>query len=983
MDIKNHNTKREKHVMRKRLRIVVFLAVSLGIVLMIFRYFGFVSKTIYEESVSHLTEIFHQSDNMLRELTDKNLTYLHMWGENLQNTFSEDEIRDYIKKAQEDAGFLDFFFLSADGNYKMVTGGTGYLGLQENIEEDIRQGNDVISNAAVPGKSQLLVFATPKAHGSYQGFEYDAIAIAYENSDIVDVLDISAFSGNAQSFIVHPDGRVVIDHSSESWGNVYNFFGVLREHSDMSEKEINVLSEKFKAGRTDAMLVNLDGRNYYLVYEKSDIQDWMFLGLVQADIVNASMNSLQRSTMLLVGAVVCCIAAFFISFIIQKNRTSLKKKDTEILYRDELFQKLSMNVDDVFLMLDAKTYHADYVSPNVEKLLGITVEQIRKGISVLGKLNPGNSENPEKNYLEKIQVHEQREWDFEYIHQQTGEQRWFHNVAMGSEVNGKKKYILVMSDRTADRKMNQALSEAVHAAETANRAKSTFLSNMSHDIRTPMNAIIGFTTLAVSNIDDKNRVRDYLGKILSSSKHLLSLINDILDMSRIESGKIHLEETEVSLSEVLHDLKTIISGQIHAKQLELYMDAMDVINEDVYCDKTRLNQVLLNLLSNAVKFTPAGGTVSVRLKQCPGTVKGSALYEIRVKDNGIGMSQEFVQKIFSPFERERTSTVSRTQGTGLGMAITKNIVDMMGGTIEVQTEQGKGTEFIVRLPFRIQPEHHRIEKIAELEGLKALVVDDDFNTCDSVTKMLVKVGMRSEWTLSGKEAVLRARQSMELGDAFHAYIIDWRLPDMNGIEVTRQIRSLGDDTPIIILTAYDWSDIEVEARAAGVTAFCAKPLFMSDIRDTLMAAIGQNQAEQEKPVLPAAGFDFRGKCILLVEDNELNREIAVEILNEYGFLVDTAENGAEAVEKVKNSTPGDYDLVLMDVQMPVMNGYEATKQIRALTDPALAGITILAMTANAFDEDRKKSLECGMNGFLSKPIVIEELLNTLQNNLVD
>ena len=983
MDIKNHNTKREKHAMRKRLRIVVFLAASLGIILMIFRYFGFVSKTIYEESVSHLTEIFHQSDNMLRELTDKNLTYLHMWGENLQNTFSEDEIRDYIKKAQEDAGFLDFFFLSADGNYKMVTGGTGYLGLQENIEEDIRQGNDVISNAAVPGKSQLLVFATPKAHGSYQGFEYDAIAIAYENSDIVDVLDISAFNGNAQSFIVHPDGRVVIDHSSESWGNVYNFFGVLREHSDMSEKEINVLSEKFKAGRTDAMLVNLDGRNYYLVYEKSDIQDWMFLGLVQADIVNASMNSLQRSTMLLVGAVVCCIAAFFISFIIQKNRTSLKKKDTEILYRDEMFQKLSMNVDDVFLMLDAKTYHADYVSPNVEKLLGITVEQIRKGISVLGKLNPGNSENPEKNYLEKIQVHEQREWDFEYIHQQTGEQRWFHNVAMGSEVNGKKKYILVMSDRTADRKMNQALSEAVHAAETANRAKSTFLSNMSHDIRTPMNAIIGFTTLAVSNIDDKNRVRDYLGKILSSSKHLLSLINDILDMSRIESGKIHLEETEVSLSEVLHDLKTIISGQIHAKQLELYMDAMDVINEDVYCDKTRLNQVLLNLLSNAVKFTPAGGTVSVRLKQCPGTVKGSALYEIRVKDNGIGMSQEFVQKIFSPFERERTSTVSRTQGTGLGMAITKNIVDMMGGTIEVQTEQGKGTEFIVRLPFRIQPEHHRIEKIAELEGLKALVVDDDFNTCDSVTKMLVKVGMRSEWTLSGKEAVLRARQSMELGDAFHAYIIDWRLPDMNGIEVTRQIRSLGDDTPIIILTAYDWSDIEVEARAAGVTAFCAKPLFMSDIRDTLMAAIGQNQAEQEKPVLPAAGFDFRGKCILLVEDNELNREIAVEILNEYGFLVDTAENGAEAVEKVKNSTPGDYDLVLMDVQMPVMNGYEATKQIRALTDPALAGITILAMTANAFDEDRKKSLECGMNGFLSKPIVIEELLNTLQNNLVD
>ena len=853
MDNKNHNKDRKRPVMRKRFMIAAFIAVFACIALLVFQYLGFISKTVYEESVSHLAEVFHQSDNMLRELTDKNLTYLHIWGENLQNISDEDEIRDCIKKAQENAGFVEFFFLSADGNYKAVTGKTGYLGLQENIEEEIRQGNDVIANVAVPGKPQLLVFATPKAHGIYQGFEYDAIAIAYENSDIVKVLDISAFNENAQSFVVRPDGRVVVNHSSASWGKVYNFFGVLREHSDMSEKEINELSEKFKAGRTDAMLLNLDGMSYYLVYEKSDIQDWMFLGLVQADIVNASMNSLQRSTILLVSAVVFCIAAFLISLVIQKNRTNLRKKDTEILYRDELFQKLSMNVDDVFLMLDAKTYQADYVSPNVEKLLGITVEQIRKDISILGKLHIAEQGDPGKNYLEEIRVHEQREWDFEYVHLKTGEKRWFHNIAMGSELNGKKKYILVMSDRTADWKMNQALSEAVRSAETANRAKSTFLSNMSHDIRTPMNAIIGFTTLAVSNIDDQKRVRDYLGKILSSGSHLLSLINDILDMSRIESGKIHLEETEVSLSDVLHDLKTIISGQINAKQLEFYIDAMEVTNEDVYCDKTRLNQVLLNLLSNAVKFTPAGGTVSVRLKQFPGTVKGIELYEIRVKDNGIGMSPEFVEKIFSPFERERTSTVSRTQGTGLGMAITKNIVDMMGGTIEVQTEQGKGTEFIVRLPFRLQSEKHHTEKIAELEGLKALVVDDDFNTCD--------------------------------------------------------------------------------------------------------------------------------RCILLVEDNELNSEITVEILNEYGYMVDTAGNGAQAVEKVKNSKPGNYDLVLMDVQMPVMNGYEATRQIRALNDPALAGITIIAMTANAFDEDKKKALECGMDGFLTKPIVIEELIGTIQKNL--
>ncbi len=980
MDTTNQKKKRKKSFMKKQSAVIATIVLLVGIILCSVQYFRFVSKTVYQESVSHLTEIFQQSNRSLTELVNKNLTYLHLWSEFLQTASSESEICDYINKVQKETEFSNFYFLSADGNYITVTGETGYLGLQENIEDQLVQESDIITNAVLPGKPQMIVFASPK-QGIFKGFEYDAIAIAYDNADIIKVLDISAFDGNASGYVIHADGRVVIDHSSDSWGTVYNFFGILREHSHLSEEEITKLTEELKQGNTGAMLVELNGTKYYLVYEKSEIQDWTLLGIAPAEIVNASMNKLQFITLLIMGIIMFGIALYIIAVILWKNKVSLKKKDTEIMYRDELFQKLSMNVDDVFLMLDAETSKVDYVSPNVDKLLGITVEQMQKDIHVLRKLHPQDSTNRMKNHLEGLMVQEQREWEFEYIQQKTRERRWFHIVAMCSEVVGKKKYILVMSDRTADKQKNQALSEAVHAAETANRAKSTFLSNMSHDIRTPMNAIIGFATLAVSNIDNKTRVQDYLSKILSSGNHLLSLINDILDMSRIESGKIHLEETEVNLSEVLHDLKTIISGQIHAKQLELYMDAMDIMDEDVYCDKTRLNQVLLNLLSNAIKFTPAGGTVSVRIRQFQGTKKGRSMYEIRVKDTGIGMSREFAQRIFDPFERERTSTVSRTQGTGLGMAITKNIVDMMGGMIEVQTEKGSGTEFIVRLDLRIQAEHQRMEKIVELEGLKALVVDDDFNTCDSVTKMLVKVGMRSEWTLSGKEAVLRARQSLELGDAFHTYIIDWRLPDMNGIEVTRQIRSLGDDTPIIILTAYDWSDIEVEARAAGVTAFCSKPMFMSDLRETLLNAIGQKQNNRTDAILASVNADFKNKQILLVEDNELNSEIAVEILKEYGFRVDTAENGVEAVERIRNSTPGEYDLVLMDVQMPVMNGYEATHQIRSFDNPELAGITILAMTANAFDEDRKKALEAGMNGFLSKPIIIEELIHTLQSNL--
>ena len=978
------NYRKKKQFMKKRLGVfAAAIVLIIGVSMVGIQYTRFVSKTVYQESTSHLTEIFHQSNKALNELVNKNLTYLHMWSAYLQKASTEKEICDYINKVQEETGFSGFYFLSFDGNYKTITGETGYLGLQGNLDDKITQRNDIIMNAALPGKSQMLVFACPEVNGIYQGFEYDAIAVAYDNSDIVKVLDISAFQGNAGGYVVHSDGRVVIDHAPESWKTAYNFIAVLRDHSGLSEDEIMAFSEELKQGHTGAMLVNLEGRNYYLIYEKVNIQDWELLGIVPADIVNASMNELQFSTLIIVGALLFSIAAFIIVMILRKNRLNIKSKNTQILYRDEMFKKLSMNVDDVFLMVDAKTARVDYVSPNVEKLLGITVKQIKENIYVLGKLHPQDTEGQRSKHLKGLLVNEQREWDFEYVHKKTGEQRWFHIIAMGSEIEKKQKCIIVMSDRTADRKMNQALSDAVSAAETANRAKSTFLSNMSHDIRTPMNAIIGFTTLAVSNIENQEKVRDYLGKILASSNHLLSLINDILDMSRIESGKIHLEETKVNLSDLLHDLKTIISGQIHAKQLELYMDAMDVTDEDIYCDKTRLNQVLLNLLSNAIKFTQAGGTVSVRLRQFPSTQKDCAQYEIRVKDNGIGMSQEFAQKIFDPFERERTSTVSKIQGTGLGMAISKNIVNMMGGTIEIKTQKNKGTEFIIRLMFRIQSEKHRVEKITELEGLKALVVDDDFNTCDSVTKMLVKVGMRSEWTLSGKEAVLRAKQSIELGDAFHAYIIDWRLPDMNGIEVTRQIRSLGDDTPIIILTAYDWSEIEVEAKAAGVTAFCAKPMFMSDLRETLMTALGQKKEQNNDDVLPEADFNFKNKHILLVEDNELNSEIATEILTEYGFIVDTAENGAEALEKVSTSKPGTYDLVLMDVQMPVMNGYEATKCIRKLKDPALANISILAMTANAFDEDRKKALESGMDGFLSKPIVIKELVQALKNKFTD
>ena len=526
---------------------------------------------------------------------------------------------------------------------------------------------------------------------------------------------------------------------------------------------------------------------------------------------------------------------------------------------------------------------------------------------------------------------------------------------------------------------NRKLEIALQHEGAANRAKREFLFNMSHDIRTPMNAIIGFTSLAATHVENKEQVLDYLKKISTSSQHLLSLINDVLDMSRIESGKVKIEEKAVHLPDLVHDVRSIIQPNVAAKRLSLFIDTMDIEDEDIITDPLRLNQILLNILSNAVKFTPTGGMISIRIAQKNGAPKGCVCYEFRIKDNGIGMSEEFQKHIFEEFSREESSTVSGIQGTGLGMSITKNIVDLMGGTIALTSEPGKGTEFIVTLCFTRSGQKAEPKQLPQLEGLRALVADDDTNTCLNVSTMLSKIGMRPEWTISGKEAVIRTKYAVEQGDEFSVYIIDWLIPDMNGIEIVRQIRKvIGNRCPIIILTAYDWADIEDEARAAGVTAFCEKPLFLSELRRVLAEPFRAEPASE--PAQPTAA-DLKGKKLLLVEDNELNREIALEILKEAGFVVDTAEDGAAAVQKIKQAAPGQYDLILMDIQMPNLDGYEATRQIRALPDAEKASIPIFAMTANAFEEDRQNALAAGMNGHIAKPLDVPHLLRVLTDAL--
>lgn len=519
----------------------------------------------------------------------------------------------------------------------------------------------------------------------------------------------------------------------------------------------------------------------------------------------------------------------------------------------------------------------------------------------------------------------------------------------------------------------QALKEAFDVAVAANQAKTEFLSRMSHDMRTPMNAIIGMTAIAGAHLDDRERMKDSLGKISSASRHLLGIINDILDMSKIESGNISLNEEDFNLSELLRNLLDIVRPQVKEKGHTLKVHIHDIKHENVTGDALRIQQIFINIMSNAIKYTPECGVITLSAYEKPTHKTRTACYEFVFEDNGVGMTPEFLEKIFEPFERAEDLRTSKIQGTGLGMAITKNIVNMMGGQIHVESKIDKGTKVTVTFFLKLQEELD-VDTTC-LAGVPVLVVDDDEISCESTSDTLREIGMDSEWVLSGREAVRLVKEHHEQEDDYVAVIIDWKMPDMNGIETTKKIRAVvGDDMPIIIISSYDWTDIEVEARAAGANAFISKPAFKSNLTKLFLGLLQEPEPETEQEkVSEEKVADFSNKRVLLVEDNDLNREIGVEILTSLGLEVVEAENGKEAVNKFETAPEKYFDLILMDIQMPVMNGYDATVAIRSLGRRDSRSIPIVAMTANAFAEDVTAALSAGMNEHIAKPVDIKQL----------
>lgn len=682
------------------------------------------------------------------------------------------------------------------------------------------------------------------------------------------------------------------------------------------------------------------------------------------------MELIKKITMLLsllIGIIIIC-------FLVYTSKKEYAQKK-EIFYKDKLFNLIFSRIDDMFFIMYTNG-NFEYISDNTKRILG------HSAISMLKEKDVFYNFFSEEDYrwlhgiLNSCSLTEATERNILF----KGDSRQFrlrlYPVLQGDRLE---RYILALADLTQVYTTQQALSDALETARKASLAKSSFLSHMSHEMRTPMNAIIGMTSIALSRLGDSARVEDCLSKIALSSKFLLQIINDVLDMSKIESGKLIVGHELFSLRKSIQSIVDIVEPQAQSREQHFEVSLVDVDEEQLCGDPLRLHQILLNLLSNALKFTPTGGFIQLKIHQLP--IQGNHLtLRFTVRDTGIGMSEEVIRKLYQPFEQATSATSIKYGGTGLGMSITKNLISLLGGTIIVKSEEGNGTEFIVELPFELVGEKH-VYDLSRLASLKIMVVDDDRATCEYASLLLNKMGMRTQWVLSGAEAVERVRQAHNQGNDYDICFIDWKMPDMDGEETTRRIRlEVGFDVPLIIMSAYDWSEIETQARSAGVNAFINKPFFASTLYNAIISVTHFHMQEKEM-VLERREYDFSGKRILLVEDNELNREVAQELLEMTGAEVETAINGQDAIDKFMKTEAGYYDVILMDVQMPVMNGYTATRAIRSSNHPAARRIPILAMTADAFAEDIAAAKEAGMDGHISKPIDIDVLYRQLETHL--
>ena len=940
-------------------------------------YLNFVSQMIREESVSHLNEIYTQVNSAFSNLIQTNFNIMNSWRPYLGNRMQEgcaEEVCSYLQEEKKTWGFTECFFISRDGNYKTPSGETGYIDFQDKLSDLILYGKSVIVDATLPGSANLTVFAVPAEPNVYDGFSYVALAMSFNNSDMISTLDTDSFNGKSSSYVVYSDGRVLIHNAADTEQVSWNFFHWLRIHSTMSDREIDDLKAVFARGGSGTIACQMDNGAYYLNYQPVGTQGWMVLGLVPQKVVNASMNRLQRLTLGAVVALAGLILGSTIYFLVARNRQILYKKDLEIQYREQLFSILSSNVNDIFIMLNPEGMQIEYISPNIEPLAGISPEAAKRDTRVFESFGIQSSGRLDT-FLSEIPMGECLEMEREYVHGKTGDRRWFRIRVYHTSIQESEKFVFEFSDRTQEKQMTQNLRQALEDSRTANRAKSTFLSNISHDIRTPINAITGLSALLARDADKPGKVREHTRKIASSGQHLLSLISDVLDMSKIESGNTSLNINAFIFPELIRRVLDIIQPQLHAKGHKLTVRISDDVPERLQGDMERISQILLNLLTNAIKYTPPNGCIVFSVRRLSSGARNTVRLEFIVSDNGIGMDPDFAERVFDMFTRELSGSASQPQGTGLGMAITKSLVSLMGGTISVDSVKGTGTTFCVELPLIIADEAHDV-RFWQTHGItRLLAVSGSETVCRQIQSAMADVGIEVTYVADGAQAVDTAVYAQACQQGFHVVLLDMETCGPGDTENAQLIRNVvGPEIPILLLTDRGINRPPLIAGEAGLYAFIPKPFFAYTLQQSLERLLHTDvsgASPQERT--PLDGLRF-----LIVEDNDLNAEILSELLQDMeGVRCSRATNGRDAVAMFERSEPGCYDVILMDVQMPGMNGYEATRTIRAGNHPDADTIPIIAMTASVFSEDVQEAMDAGMNAYIPKPVDMDILCQTI------
>lgn len=814
----------------------IFALTMLGIVLLaavIASYMKLVQHVVYEECSGHLEEIYSQVNASFENLVSKNWNLLDGWGYQIDRAASSEcDLVAFLREEQEKWGFTDFYFLDAGGGYLTFTGDEGFLNINAQLERVMIDGGNAVVDALLPDGSSLAVFAVPVRGGVYRGFPYDAIAVSYDTADMARAIDVSAFGGQSDCYVVYPDGRILLSMREE--GSSYNFVDMLAERSNLGDDDLDRLKEDLAAGAIGVTGYQMDGSEHYLVYRPVGFQDWMMLGNVPVSVVNASMNQIQWATVAVLVVVFAPLALAIVLLLLHRNRRKLDAKELAIEYREQLFSILVCNADDIYVMFSPEGFAVEYASPNVEKLLGVSPDDVKRNIRVLSDSAVGPSGGPGLDAIASLEEGECLQAYRERIRPTTGEVRWYQETLYRESIKGVDKYVLVLSDRTEERTNSLLLEQALEIARSSNEAKSQFLANMSHDIRTPINAIVGMTNIAQESGEASEKIAGCLDAITVSSRHLLELINDVLDMSRIESGQLELQERRFDLNDIVAEVEAIIRPQTQMKRQDLRVDCSKAKHKVFAGDELRISQILLNIASNAVKYTQEGGSISFVVRELEKTRPSYASIVFVISDNGMGMSPEFVERIFDPFERSEEVSSSRIQGTGLGMSITKALIDAMGGVVEIDSEVGRGSAFRVTLELRLAspkegcPPLDDVPKVAPygFEGKRFLLAEDNELNAEIMIELLSHRGAEVEWAENG-EAVLEAFSRRPVG-YYDAVFMDVMMPVMNGYEAARAIRlcagACAEDVKIIALTANAFAEDVKTALDAGMDAHVAKPV---------------------------------------------------------------------------------------------------------------------------------------------------------------